>query len=104
MKHLKHANSAQVHLDSDLTSPRTVVAEVVVRRGDGPLDNGGLMQEATTEDMVLKVLRQYITICGTDSIVEAESSITLGHNFDYKVVQQHCKLKIPIILRKFRVI
>ena len=64
------------------------MAEVVVRRGDGPLDNGGLMQEATTEDMVLKVLRQYITICGTDSIVEAESSITLGHNFDYKVLQQ----------------
>ena len=45
-----------------------MVAEVVVRRGDGPLDNGGLMQEATSEDMVLKVLRQYITICGTDGI------------------------------------
>ena len=104
MKHLKHANSAHVHLDSDLTSPRTVVAEVVVRRGDGPLDNGGLMQEATTEDMVLKVLRQYITICGTDGIIEAESSITLGHKFDYKVVQPHWTLKIPIILFKFLVI
>ena len=81
-----------------------MVAEVVVRRGDGPLDNGGLMQEATTEDMVLKVLRQYITICGTDGIIEAESSITLGHKFDYKVVQPHWTLKIPIILFKFLVI
>ena len=81
-----------------------MVAEVVVRRGDGPLDNGGLMQEATPEDMVLKVLRQYITICGTDGIVEAESSITLGHNFDYKVVQQHWTLQIPIIRIKFHVI
>ena len=81
-----------------------MVAEVVVRRGDGPLDNGGLMQEATSEDMVLKVLRQYITICGTDGIVEAEDSITLGHKFDYKVVQQHWTLKIPIILIKFLVI
>ena len=50
------------------------------------MDNGGLMQEATTEDMVLKVLRQYITICGTDGIIEAESSITLGHKFDIVII------------------
>ena len=35
--------------------------------------------------MVLKVLRQYVTICGTDGIVETEGSITLGHRFDYKM-------------------
>ena len=63
-----------------------MVAEVIVKRGDGPLEGGGLMQEATAEDMVLKVLRQYVTICGTDGIVETEGAITLGHGFDYKVV------------------
>ena len=43
------------------------------------------MQETTSEDMVLKVLRQYVTICGSDGIVETEGSITLGHRFDYKM-------------------
>ena len=71
------------------TNPlRTVVAEVIVKRGDGPLEGGGLMLETTAEDMVLKVLRQYVTVCGTDGIVETEGSITLGHGFDYKVTRQ----------------
>ena len=70
------------------------MAEVIVKRGDGPLEGGGLMQEATAEDMVLKVLRQYVTICGTDGIVETEGSITLGHRFDYKVVKQDLTPKI----------
>ena len=73
---------------------RTVVAEVIVKRGDGPLEGGGLMLETTAEDMVLKVLRQYVTICGTDGIVETEGSITLGHGFDYKVVRQDLTLKV----------